>query len=87
MDLCSLCEGPPAIETAQVELRCFGNNIGQTLENYINPEETDNIFCYFWVGGRKSLEKCKYSNAIFPPECYFAPDILLTKRTRPVLKR
>lgn len=60
---------------------CFGNNIGQTLENYINPEETDNFFfCYFWVGGRKKLQKCKYSNATFPPECYFAhDDILLTK--------
>lgn len=23
---------------------CFGNNAGLTLENYINPEETDNFF-------------------------------------------
>lgn len=47
---------------------CFGNNAGLTLENYINPEETDNFFFYFRVGGRKRLEKCKYSSAIFPPE-------------------
>lgn len=31
---------------------CFGNNIGQTLENYINQEETDNFFLLF-LGGRK----------------------------------
>lgn len=54
MDLCFLCEGPPAIETAQVEgMGCFGNNIGQTLENSINHEETDNGVFLLFLGGRK----------------------------------
>lgn len=33
---------------------CFGNNAGLTLENYINPEETDNFF--FLFSGRRKEE-------------------------------
>lgn len=89
MDLYFLCEGPPVHrDRLGGGLGCFGNNIGQTLENCINQEETDTFFfaIFGWEEGR-ALKNVNIQMQFFPPECYFAHDILLTKRTPPVLQR